>query len=149
MKRHESLAPLSRHHHRGLMLAQLLRKGAPVYRNMPETTEEKISYAVRFFKNELKEHFEKEAAVFDLVKPVSTELENLANDLIIEHEKLECLFYSLTEDRTGAVETMNEIGELLSSHIRKEERVFFPLIQENCPEDKLQQISLLLDEQLN
>ena len=43
MKRHEALAPLSREHHGTLILAQLLKKGAPVYKGLPDTDTGKAS----------------------------------------------------------------------------------------------------------
>ena len=49
MKRHESLAPLSREHHEGLILAQLLKKGAPAYRGLPTDLAGKLSYAREMF----------------------------------------------------------------------------------------------------
>jgi len=34
MKRHEALAPFSREHHGALILAQVMKKGAPAYKGI-------------------------------------------------------------------------------------------------------------------
>ena len=34
-------------------------------------------------------------------------------------------------------DTLDELGHYLESHIRKEERQFFPFIESNCPESAL------------
>ena len=57
IKRHKTLTPLSREHHSGLILAQLIKKGAPDYKNLPKTTTEKVKYTIDFYKSELIEHF--------------------------------------------------------------------------------------------
>ena len=45
MKREEALAPLSREHHSTLILAQLLKKDAPVYHQLPAEPWDKAKYA--------------------------------------------------------------------------------------------------------
>ena len=57
IKRHKALQPLSRDHHQGLILAQILKKGAPQYKGMPSTIEGKKEYAIAFSESELKQHF--------------------------------------------------------------------------------------------
>ncbi len=144
MKRHEALAPLSREHHQALILAQLLKKNAPVYKGLPELANEKASYATAFFNTDLKLHFVKEEAVFGLVMLVSPEIETVIKELIDEHRVLTALFHSLGEQAAPPVNTMNRLGELLDSHIRKEERVLFPLLQKYCTNDELRKIGELL-----
>jgi len=144
MKRHEALAPLSREHHQALILAQLLKKNAPVYKGLPDLANEKANYATTFFNTDLKLHFVKEEAVFGLVMTVNLEIETLIKELIEEHRVLTALFHSLSEEVAHPVDTMNRLGELLDSHIRKEERVLFPLLQKYCTNDELRKIGELL-----
>ncbi len=69
MKRHPALYPLSHDHHQGLILAQQLKKGAPQYKGMPSTLEEKKNYTISFYNNELKKHFyDEEKILFPLCK---------------------------------------------------------------------------------
>ena len=44
----------------------------------------------------------------------------------------------------GLADVLNELGIMLEAHIRKEERVLFPLIQSHCSEEDLQQVYVLL-----
>ncbi len=145
MKRHEALAPLSREHHPALILAQLLKKDAPVYRGLPQTAKEKVIYATFFFEKDLKTHFKKEEAVFALVKMIHPDVEKLVNELLAEHRDLSSRFHLLTEPH-DTVKMMNSLGELLNNHIRKEERLLFPLIQQHCPAALLAQVGVLLEE---
>ena len=47
-------------------------------------------------------------------------------------------------EQKSNIETMNEIALLLQNHIRKEERIFFPLIQEKVSTKILDEIHELL-----
>ena len=143
MKRHEALAPLSRDHHEALILSQLLKKDAPFYKGLPISVEGKVNYASDFFENNLKDHFEKEERVFAMVKNIHPEkIGLLVSELIEEHHALSRLFSEIGA-KENPIETMNRLGELLNSHIRKEERNLFPLLQEHCTEEILEKISQL------
>ena len=139
MKRHEALAPLSREHHSALILAQVMKKGAPAYKGMPTDTEGKVSYAVDFYKTHLVEHFHKEEMILEKVKHVDETIAELTKEIIAEHEDLRKDFTMLetAEDKIAALDTT---GNLLEAHVRKEERVLFPLIQEHCGDDLLSQL---------
>ncbi len=143
MKRHESLAPLSREHHGALILAQLIKRNAPVYKGLPTTILDKTAYAVHFFKTELKKHFKKEEAMLKKVKAADPAISKLADEIVAEHKLLAGLFLSL-KDAYDPEAILNEIGNELDAHIRKEERVLFPLLQKVCPEELLQQLQQLL-----
>jgi iron-sulfur cluster repair protein YtfE (RIC family) len=136
MKRHESLAPLSREHHGALILAQLIKRNAPAYQGLPTDTEEKVNYAINFYKTDLIQHFSKEEIILEKVKHADAVIAKLVEEIITEHAVLTSRFLSLNSsgDKTTA---LDEIGHLLQTHIRKEERVLFPLIQERCNEEIL------------
>lgn len=143
MKRHDSLAPLSREHHDALILAQLLKKSAPVYKGLPTTAADKAGYAVKMFHDDLEEHFHKEEAMLKEVKHVHESISKLADEIFEDHQQLTGLFLSLnnTADQEAV---LNELGNKLDAHIRKEERILFPLIQEHCSEEQLKKIQPLL-----
>jgi iron-sulfur cluster repair protein YtfE (RIC family) len=141
MKRHESLAPLSREHHEALILAQLLKKNAPIYKGLPQLPADKARHALAFFNSHLKNHFQQEEGMLDKVMHCDRRIEEITREIIAEHEQLTLLFTSLAD--TADIEaTMDELGRLLEQHIRKEERVLFPLIQELCPENILDALEL-------
>lgn len=143
MKRHESIAPLSRDHHGSLILAQLLKKNAPVYRDMPDNEKDKARYAQQQFEGHIKKHFEQEEAIMKLVKGSHTEINTLASEIKREHRELTALFHSL-ESATDLETVMDTLAIALETHIRKEERILFPLLQQHCSEELLQEIHTLL-----
>jgi iron-sulfur cluster repair protein YtfE (RIC family) len=139
MKRHESLAPLSREHHGTLILAQLLKKDAPVYKGLPTDVEGKLHYAINHYTSDLFPHFSKEEAMLEKVKHIDQAIAKLATEILAEHADLTNRFLSL-HTATDKETALDELGHLLQAHIRKEERVLFPLIQEHCSEELLGQL---------
>ena len=136
MKRHEALAPLSREHHEALLLAQLLKKNAPVYKGLPETTGAKAAYAVNFYTTKLVTHFNIEEQILQKVKQYNGAIAALTAEIIQEHVQLAAMFNALHHSDDLA-DALDKTGTLLEAHIRKEERVLFPLIQQYCPEEVL------------
>jgi len=141
MKRHDALAPLSREHHDALILAQLLKKNAPPYRDLPHSTDGKAGYAKKMFKSILQEHFSKEEIMMDKVKDYHDEIKRLALEIVAEHEQLANAFSSL-DNNTDIETSLDNLGRALEAHIRKEERILFPLIQLHCPPEILSTIEL-------
>ena len=143
MKRDEALAPLSRDHHGTLLLAQLLKKNAPVYRGLPTEPKEKAKYAQEQFELHIKKHFQQEEMMLEKTKNCHPEINALTVEIKNEHQQLTALFKSL--DNTADLEnTLNILANLLQQHIRKEERVLFPLLQEHASPELLQDIHVLL-----
>ena len=143
MKRDEALAPLSRDHHGSLILAQLLKKDAPVYRELPTEPWDKAKYAQEQFEAHIKAHFRKEEEMLEKVKGCHAAVTVLADEIKNEHQQLAALFSSLTNS-TDLVNTMNELAGTLQDHIRKEERILFPMLQQHCTTEQLQEIHELL-----
>jgi iron-sulfur cluster repair protein YtfE (RIC family) len=144
MKRHSSLASLSRDHHRALILAQLLKKGAPVYRGLPADLIGKAEYATVFYRDELIKHFnDEEHAVIGKIKGIDDGLDKLAGEIISEHKELGDLFTSIKDAKELEIH-LDKLGRALEQHIRKEERELFPLIQKLCSEKVLAEIEQAL-----
>jgi len=143
MKRDEALAPLSREHHATLILAQLLKKGAPVYRGLPAEPWDKATYAQEQFETHIKSHFAKEEAMLNKVQDCHADVRILSGEIRAEHSQIAALIASLTNSH-DLVTTMDELGNTLQAHIRKEERVLFPLLQEHCSPAQLAEIHDLL-----
>ncbi len=141
MKRHEALAPLSRDHHEALILAQLLKKDAPAYKNLPTLPNEKAAYAVNFYIDHLQKHFLQEETMLLKMKAYSKDIENLTQEIIDEHQYLTTIFLSLDKTEDVSV-TLDVLGTALENHIRKEERILFPLIQQHCPDEILNTLVL-------
>lgn len=143
MKRNEAIAPLSRDHHGSLLLAQLLKKNAPVYRGMPVGILEKAIYAQQQFEEHINDHFSREEAMLKMTKGIHEAIDLLTAEIITEHRQLVSLFQSL-DTSTDPETTMDTLATALESHIRKEERMLFPLLQQHCSKDLLQNIHELL-----
>ena len=140
MKRHPALVHLSREHHGALILARLLQKNAPAYRNLPGDTAEKVIYGLHFYEENLIIHFEKEEKILKLVAGINAPLDLLIEEIFLEHQKLHGLFKSLN-NHPDIPAHLDELGKSLEMHIRKEERELFPLIENVCSEEVLISIS--------
>ena len=137
LKRHNALHSLSHDHHHGLVLAQLAKKSSPEYTNLPKTTEDKIKYAISFYNDELVRHFRNEEEIlFPVVKGKDEKVDNLIDEIIDEHIKMKELIKSL-RIITDSEDMLDEFGCLLESHIRKEERELFKMIQNILTEEEL------------
>lgn len=134
MKRHPALIQLSKDHHQGLLLAQVLIMKDKAYPGYPFDLEGKAEYTIAFFKTELIKHFRiEEEILFPLVRSLNDILDNLINELISEHQKFFELI-QLIKDNRSSFDNLYKIGTLLESHIRKEERQLFEMIQELADE---------------
>ena len=143
MKRHPAFTPLSRDHHRTLLLAQSIKKGAPQFRGMATTDEGKRSDVLLHYEEHLKDHFRKEETVFADCINVLPQTNELITEIIEEHRRIEELIHDLTEGKE-ITDTLNALGFLLEKHIRKEERQLFELLQEKLSAEKLNQIAAAL-----
>jgi hemerythrin-like domain-containing protein len=143
MKRHEALAPLSREHHEALILSQLLKKDAPIYKGLPTDDKGKVDYAIGLFTTKLKHHFAVEEKILAVAKFYHDSIAELTIKIKEDHETLTIMFQDLATSKQQTID-MDLLGNFLQEHIRKEERVLFPLIQEHCDEDTLQQLKELL-----
>jgi iron-sulfur cluster repair protein YtfE (RIC family) len=137
IKRHKALQPLSKEHHKGLILAQILKKGAPQYKGMPSTIEGKKEYTLLLYSSELIRHFKNEEEIlFPLVKGKNSEVDNLTEEIINEHRQIRQLVKEV--QKTVELEKkLDEFGRLLENHIRKEERELFPKIEKILTEVQL------------
>jgi iron-sulfur cluster repair protein YtfE (RIC family) len=136
MKRHPALIPLSREHQPALLLAQLLKKGAPAFNGMPTTTEGKAAFALKMYHNNLQQHFIKEEEMLGKIKGTQTDIDLFTAEIFAEHQLLTASFLSL-ESTVATEEGLDNLGNALDDHIRKEERILFPLIQQYCSEEVL------------
>ena len=140
MKRHSALINLSREHHAALILAQILKKDGPNFKDLPTDDEGKRNYTISFYKTDLAKHFQfEEEILFPFVNKQSDLLKEQTVQLISEHKKLKRLIQKLSIP--GDVETMlDRIGMLLEKHIRFEERVYFQKVQEIFPDNELDEL---------
>lgn len=129
-RRHESLIPLSREHHYGLMLCLRIHRGLPLHEGDERWVREKAAQAAQFFATDLAAHFQaEEEALFPAMRDFA-DVSELLNELLSEHRQLEVLAGRLKgSEAVGLVAALNEFADLLEAHIRKEERELFPLYE--------------------
>lgn len=147
MKRHPVLIGLSRDHHKALVTAQYIKKGAPTFRGMPVSLDGKLEYTVHFYKDHLVDHFRKEEEIlFRVVQRVDPAIGEFIDELINEHLAIKMLIQKM-EERDDPENVLNDLGFLLEAHIRKEERVFFQQVQETLTEADFGEIARLMKSQ--
>lgn len=139
MKRHEALIPLSKEHHDGLILARLLQKDAPAYKGLPTDDEGKAAYAIEVFNKILQQHFATENDILEAIKNTNPDIDKLAAEITNEHVQLTSAFLHINQS-SNLQDALDALGINLEQHIRKEERVLFPLIQDHCDEATMQKI---------
>lgn len=142
-QRHRSLVPLALDHHEGLLLVQQLREAdRAIMVGWPTTVTDRASFVSRFYDEHLKSHFDvEEKALFPLAAEFVVQARPIVEELLSEHRVIEQFvgrFRSVSEPQT--VESLLEFGNLLEQHIRKEDRVLFPLIEECASSEILDRI---------
>jgi iron-sulfur cluster repair protein YtfE (RIC family) len=138
--------PLSKQHHAALILAQLLKKDAPIYKGLPTDLAGKSDYATLFYENELKQHFyQEENVVITKVRGLFPGLDKLCDEIESDHKEITALFEAM-KDSDDKISLLDKIGHRMEAHIRFEERKFFPLIQELCDQKTLASIESELSE---
>ncbi len=136
MKRHTAIIPLSHDHHHALILAQALKKNAVKLGLGVKSIEEKVKVAINIFNTELIPHFNhEEVLLFPIALGKDKELDKMIHDIIDEHDKIRISVESL---QNGNVEdNLDAFGKMLENHVRTEERILFPKIEEVVGEEEL------------
>lgn len=133
MKRNENLVPLSRDHHFGLLccwkIKQGIKKGASY-----ERIKNYINY---FWQENLIKHFEIEDIILSETSNFQIQMEN-------EHREIHKLINTINQSEDIAL--LATFAEALQSHIRFEERVFFPHLEEHISEKEMMKIGEKLND---
>jgi hemerythrin-like domain-containing protein len=130
MKRTAELAPLSRDHHGALEHALRLRRASD------EDAAAVVAKFLAFLVDDGRAHFAQEERL--LVPAVPDEHADLARRVHAEHEEI--LRRAEALGRYPDAAYARELGELLSRHVRFEERELFPLLERVLPTARLLEI---------
>jgi hemerythrin-like domain-containing protein len=132
MKRSESLAPLSRQHHQGLFVALRLKRADPA------TAVAARRAFLDFWESEGREHFRIEE---DLLLPAYARHGAHEHPAVVkvltDHVDLRRRAADVAATERVDPEMLHQLGERLEGHIRHEERVLFPLIEQALLDDEL------------
>lgn len=142
IKRHEALKPLSQHHMAGLHIALKLSRAGTNKSRLPIS--DIIHDAEEFWNPDGSNHFREEE---DILLPVYAKYEKVDTEtiknMLMEHVLIRSKMQQLLAEEL-AMEEMHELGALLENHIREEERVIFPMIEQALPEGELSRLASYL-----
>jgi hemerythrin-like domain-containing protein len=132
VKRSDALAPLSRDHQHGLHVALLLKRATA------ETAASARDAFLQFWSSEGHAHFRAEE---DLLLPVWARYgapdHEAVLKVLVDHVELRRMAADLDAEPPESLDELHALGVRLNDHIRFEERVFFPLVEETLPDDAL------------
>jgi len=141
MLRDKNLISLSRQHQHALALWVRINR-APL--STPRELDAWQAEIQQHFEQEIQYHFAaEEAALFPAARRFP-DLRSLVEELVAEHAQLRNYFTNAA-NRTLNREALRQFAELLSTHIRKEERQLFEGMQNQMTPEELQKIGASLD----
>ncbi|MYI75596.1 MAG: hemerythrin domain-containing protein [Acidobacteria bacterium] len=142
MKRHESLVPLSRDHHFGLIMAQqlILGRATNPRADWPTDRTQQVPRLIKFFESDLRPHFDiEEAHVFPAADRSVTGGGRQVRSLLADHDAMRAMIRGLEADPVAELdERLPAFGHLLKAHIHKEERQLFEQMQAACAPAELE-----------
>jgi iron-sulfur cluster repair protein YtfE (RIC family) len=141
LKRNDNLLKLSRDHHAGLLFCWKIRQGVKYHIE----TDRMIKYVKYFWNHHLATHFrEEEEFLFPPLKDAEV------HKALDQHQKIKTFFDKVevlgmeSEDHV-----LLELADTVDAHIRYEERVLFPHLQEQLTDEQLEMIGeQIVDEPL-
>ena len=116
-----------------MLLCLRIHRGLPVHSEESRWLQTKAEQVIEFFDADLRIHFRAEEEVLFPAMQCFSGASELIIELSSEHRKLEALVLQLrrsTEEHPAA--TLREFADLLEAHIRKEERMLFPIYEEQA-----------------
>lgn len=130
-KRAAELVSLSHEHHHALVFCVRLKK---TQQTPIETIQNYVNY---FWENHISEHFENEEKyLIDLIANQS-----LKEQFLAEHKQIREVVNSILTYPEAANKNALILSEILNNHIRFEERVLFPEIENAAKKNELQAIA--------
>jgi hemerythrin-like domain-containing protein len=146
MWRDPSLHPLSHQHQHGLALSVLIERGLKAD-NSEKNAADLAHKVAAAWEVELRGHFQvEEKVVFPRVEPVLASAAILS-ELVEQHREMEKLVAKIgASSGPKRIALLTEFGELLSKHIRIEERQLFEEIQARLSKDEIATLGKQIDE---
>lgn len=144
MLRHKSLIPLSHQHQHALALCVRIDRAEPIAVTDLETWQSEIE---QHFECEIKIHFSAEERV---IFPSARDFPGLipvVEELMADHAALRD-FFSEAKGRSMSAQTLLTFARRLSTHIRKEERDLFELLQKLMTPERLADLGSKLEASL-
>ncbi len=142
----KSLFSISHDHFHGLMVAQLIKKGAHSFPGLPKTNKSKAKYVIEFYERELLFHFHIEETVLELpLRGINKELDKLFDEMHNEHKNIVKKVEALNKPDNLA-DSLDDLGHALEEHIQNEEYVLFTKIRDLLSAEQLEKLAVTLKE---
>ncbi len=140
MLRDKALIPLSQQHHFALALCVRMRKALQRGHAALDFWQAEMQ---REWEGDVRVHFETEEELLfsDAIK--YAEIKPLVDELLAEHRVLRD-YFARAAQRTLGARDLEQFAELLSNHIRKEERELFEACQRAMPPEELDRLKPLI-----
>lgn len=139
IKRSVEIMPLSREHHFSLLFSWKILQGL----KNNTTTERMADYVAYFWENNLRLHFKQEEVALFCHFPD----DDLVKRALAEHQTMRQLIQSLGDNRSVETECRQELedlAQLIKSHVRMEERELFPTLEKRLSGEALKQAGVVL-----
>ena len=138
IKRSDELKVLSREHHLGLLFSWKIKEGIKLNIE-PSRLRAYMNY---FWQGHLKNHFlNEDVLLFNMIdEPVCKQAKN-------DHIAIMSQIDTLNTFGKDDLSAYHKLAEMLSNHIRFEERIAFPYLEEKLSEAKLHGVSLFLEKE--
>lgn len=134
MKRNQNLVPFSHDHHQGLLFALRLKKG--VANGSPSNV--LVEFIKDFWYDHLSSHFDEEDR---LLLPYVDKGQDVWIKFIEDHKTIRALISTIeSADDEDVLNLAANLSDKIESHIRFEERKFFPFMEELLSGDQLEVI---------
>lgn len=133
IKRSEALKALSKDHHFNLLFIWKIRQGLKLNVELLRIK----NFIAHFFNEQISHHFSVEEKYLFCLLPEDEPLRLRAEQ---EHSAIKKLVAELSAENMSE-NKIAEFANLLESHIRFEERTFFPFIEKNISYEKIEKAS--------
>jgi hemerythrin-like domain-containing protein len=139
MKRAEALRQLSRDHHKALVVAQRLRRVEE-----PEVEACALEF-LEYWRGHGRRHFQvEEEVLLPAYERVATAQEEPVVRVLTDHVTIRRRAADI-EAGTKSVRSLRELGAILDEHVRHEERVLFPRIEQALPAGELENLARAME----
>lgn len=135
MKRDQALIPLSHDHQHALACALALKRATS------DSAESAAGEFLRFWESEGRRHFriEEEVLLPAFAEHADVRIDAVAR-VLLDHTVIRRDVRRVEQGARDAA-LLNAIGQMLDEHVRHEERVLFPMIEETLPAGDLQALA--------
>jgi hemerythrin-like domain-containing protein len=139
MKRAQALRQLSRDHHKALFVAQRLRRAEE------SDVEARALEFLDFWRDHEHRHFRvEEEVLLPAYERVSSAEEKSVVRVLTDHVTIRRRAADI-EAGVKSLRSLRELGTILEEHVRHEERVLFPRIEQALPPPELESLARALE----